>query len=99
MIGKTKKLSNFSEQDYDRSDHKSFRSVTNSSGHPVLGDRLRIASASAADAGMYFCVGQNTEGMTPGFLHLTVLERDEAILQVNIEIPHSSTKYMLLQHL
>ena len=36
---------------------------------------LRIPSTTLNDSGMYFCAGQTNSGMTPGFLHLTVLSR------------------------
>ncbi len=67
--------------DYDRSDSSSFRTLLDpETGDPVIGNELTVAGASADDAGMYFCVGQTTAGFaTPGFLHLTVLDRDDAI--------------------
>ena len=38
---------------------------------------------------MYFCAGQTNSGMTPGFLHLTVLSREEAIEAppTNVTVP------------
>lgn len=66
-------------EDFDRSNSSNFRSVRDDLGQPAIGDVLHIPSAGPADAGMYFCVGQTNTGMTPGFLHLTVLDRDQAI--------------------
>ena len=37
---------------------------------------------SAADSGLYFCIGKTNEALSaPGFLHLTVLAKDEAITE------------------
>ena len=37
---------------------------------------------SANDSGLYFCIGKTNEALsTPGFLHLAVLAKDEAITE------------------
>ena len=45
---------------------------------------LRIPSTTLNDSGMYFCAGQTNSGMTPGFLHLTVLSRQGRSVNVQV---------------
>ena len=42
---------------------------------------MTIYGVKPSDAGLYFCVSNTNAGLTPGFLHLNVMRRDEAILQ------------------
>ena len=77
------------EDSFDRSDRDSYYIVKDDRGEPINSDTLRIASTTLDDSGMYFCAGQTNSGMTPGFLHLTVLSREEAIEAppTNVTVP------------
>ena len=61
------------------SDH--YEMLKDHNGKPRIGNNLIIDDASKEDAGDYFCVAITNSGMTPGFLHLQVLEADEVILE------------------
>lgn len=65
----------------DGSNASHFESITDQNNKPLDEEEMTIYNVQPEDAGLYFCVGQTNAGMTPGFLHLTVLEEDEAILQ------------------
>ena len=69
------------EEEFDRNDKDNFRTVRDSKGQAVNSETLSIASTSLDDSGTYFCVGKTNSGMTPGFLHLTVLDVDEAVTE------------------
>ncbi len=50
-------------------------------GYSLKGQNLTIFNVQPEDAGLYFCIGKNNEALTPAFLHLTVIQEDEVIVQ------------------
>jgi hypothetical protein len=65
---------------FDMTNSSNFRMLKDEKGQPIMGETLRIVDVKPSDAGLYFCVGKTNSDMTPGFLHLTVLDRNAAIL-------------------
>lgn len=65
-------------------------------GKSVIGENYTIVNVTSEDSGLYFCVGQTNAGMTPGVLHLTVLDEDEAIITQpkNVTVEIGKTAYM-----
>ena len=70
------------EEHFDRNDSQNFRFLKDpATGKPVTGGTLTIPKTDVSDSGLYFCIGKTREDSTPGFLHLTVLAKDEAITE------------------
>jgi hypothetical protein len=70
---------NISQLDGSNSSH--FEMLRDDDGIAIMGEDLFLDNVQAEDGGLYFCVGQTNQHMTPAFLHLTVLEENEAILK------------------
>ena len=70
------------EEHFDRNDKQNFRFLKDpATGRPVTGGTLTIPKTAASDSGLYFCIAKTRVDLTPGFLHLTVLAKDEAITE------------------
>uniref|UniRef100_A0A0K2V482 receptor protein-tyrosine kinase n=1 Tax=Lepeophtheirus salmonis TaxID=72036 RepID=A0A0K2V482_LEPSM len=73
--------SNPFDSSFDKQSPNSYKSIQSIDGGNVVGENLVISSANLSDSGVYFCIGRTNYGMTPGILHLTVLDTDEAVFE------------------
>lgn len=78
---------------FDSTNANHFRMVNGTNGLPAMGETIHIAQAKPSDSGMYFCVAQTIYDKEPGFLHLTVLARNESLLEKpeNLTVREGST--------
>ena len=66
---------------FDQNDKNNYEQIRDAEGRPLIGEHLMIENTQLEDAGLYFCVAKTNSGMTPGFIHVQVLDVDEVMLE------------------
>lgn len=66
---------------FDEHNPSHYENVLDQEGVPFMGESITMKAVTTDDAGPYFCIGYTNVDRSFGVLHLTVLRRDEALVE------------------